>query len=526
MFPNSLLIIAVLAHLPIVYVYSRSMLNQGHYQFFPLLFCAVAWLLYDRLSNRKQNPGANWLVIALFGLNLLILFLAIAVYTPVLVIPAIVMLLIAVVFDRYGLAGLLSAVPVIAVLMIVTRLPTGRDLVLINQLQFLASGLASWMLDAVGLVHFREGVILVTEKKQFFTEEACSGIRSLFSTVAAVAVFGLARHYSIPRQLFNIAQSTIWVIVGNAIRVAAVVYLADEGYEQLSHGTLHDIFGLVVFVGIFGVTLSVDRAVDVFAMKHPVYEDADDEAVSHVVTGKSQASINQSRPKLAMFGLMAVYFVIFLFSARLAYAKRNNFDRIGFESSELVPVEQSDLPEIIDAWKLKNFETKSRTETSLFAPESYIWTYTRESLSAVVSLDCPYSEFHDLTLCYRGLGWDVKAHHEYEPDSEDGYSWLEMNKPAQDARVYFSAYTRDGRLAHPANEFSPTTRFVRNIELALGRLEEPQEDVNRNGERLPISQVQLMVKSDQPISAADLQSCRDLFENCRIKLLASARFRE
>lgn len=527
MFPLKLLIIAVLAHLPIVFVYSKTMWHQGHYQFFPLLFCAVGWLLYDRLSDRKQKSGADWLVLGLFVLNIVILFGSVAVYTPVLVIPAIILLLCALVVDRYGLPGLWTTLPAIAILLIVAKLPTGRDLLLINQMQFLASQLASWILDAVGLIHFREGVVLVTEKKQFFTEEACSGIRSLFSTVAAVAIYGLVRRYSIPRQLFNLAQSIVWVIVGNAIRVAAVVYLADNGYEQFSHGTLHEMFGLLIFIGIFGLTLSVDRALDVFVTKKSVENDLVDEGM---VDGKSvKKNLPEkpaSRPNLATYGLIAAYLVIFLFSARLVYAKRNNFDRIEFDSSELVAAEESELPTEIDGWKFKNFESKLRTEASLFAPESYIWMYERDSLSVTISLDSPYGEFHDLTLCYRGIGWDVKPHHEYEKDSQDGISWLEMTKPSEFGRVYFAAYGRDGRLAPPAYEFSPATRFKRNIDMAIGRLEPPSAEVNRNGEQLPVSQIQLLVQSDQPISEEEMQNCRELFEFVRARLLQSKRFRQ
>ncbi len=267
MFPLNFLIIVTLAHLPILYVYSNTMWNKGHYQFFPLFFGAVAWLLYERLSKRRNEAGPSWIVTGLFALNLVVLFLAIAVYTPVLVIPAITLLLCAIIVDRYGMAGFWTAIPVVAILFIVAKLPTGRDLLLINQMQFLASQLASWILDAFGVVHFREGVILVTEKKQFFTEEACSGIRSLFSTVAAIAIYGLMKNYPVWRQVFNVLQSIVWVIVGNAIRVAAVVYLADNGYEEISHGTPHEMFGLLIFVLIFGLTLSVDRALNLFSVR-------------------------------------------------------------------------------------------------------------------------------------------------------------------------------------------------------------------------------------------------------------------
>lgn len=522
MFPLKFLIIVTLAHLPMMYVYSNTMWNKGHYQFFPLFFGAVAWLLYDRLAKRKNEAGPGWLVYGLLALNLVVLFMAIAVYTPVLVIPAVTLLLCALILDRYGMSGLWAALPAVLILYIVMKLPTGRDLILINQMQFLASQLASWILDAFGVVHFREGVILITEKKQFFTEEACSGIRSLFSTVAAISIYGLMRHYSIGRQIFNVLQSIVWVIVGNSIRVAAVVYLADNGYEKFSHGPTHEMFGLLIFVGIFGLTLSVDRALNLFLPHKDEVPPEESEIEGSVVAKKDGSNL---RPAFVTWGLIGVYLLIFLFSARLSYAKRNNFDRVEFKSKEMIAVEESALPPAVEGWRLTSYEPKLRSEESLFAPESFIWTYERSGMTAIISLDSPYGEFHDLTLCYQGLGWGVNAHHEYEENSTTGVSWLELSKPEEYGRVYFAAYSRDGKLARPANEFSPQTRLIRNIDLALGRLEAPEVDVNRNDEPLPISQIQLLVSSGQPLSDADVQHCRNLFELAREQLLKSARFR-
>jgi len=540
MFSNLLLIIAACAQLPILLMYSRVMWNKGHYQFFPLLFCAVAWLLYDRLSKQKKSAKGNWLAVALLVLNLFFVFLSIAVYTPVSVIPTLIIFLCAVVLDRYGFSGFWLALPVIAILLFVTKLPTGRDLFVINELQFLASQLASWILDSFSIIHFREGVILVTEKNQFFTEEACSGIRSLFSTLAAVGIYGLSRKYSASRQIFNLLQSIVWVIAGNAIRVASVVYLADHGFEQFSQGTLHEMFGLVTFIGIFGVTLSVDRVIDIFARgsKLSAYGESYRETAYGDVAYRDIAKGEKPDPKLQAteikpeapkskpvnFALIGLYVVLILFSTRLTYAKWNNFDRVRLDISELAPIQESLLPTVIDQWKLTNFEMAERGDESLFAPESYIWYYERGNLAATVSFDAPYPEFHDLAFCYRGIGWEADLKHSYTDEAEDGMSWLEMQKPDQFGVVYFAGYTKDGKLARPANEFSPTTRFYRNIELATGRLAIPKGDVNRNGEALPISQIQILVQSASPITEEETAEIESLFNFVRNQILLSPRF--
>ena len=540
MFSNLLLLIAAVAQLPILWMYSRVMWTKGHYQFFPLLFCAVGWLLYDRLSKQERSDKRNFLAVALLILNLLFVFLSIAVYTPVLVIPTLIIFLCAVALDRYGFSGLWLALPVIAILLFVTKLPTGRDLFVINELQFLASQLASWILDSFFIIHFREGVILVTEKNQFFTEEACSGIRSLFSTLAAIGIYGLSRKYVASRQIFNLFQSIVWVIAGNAIRVALVVYLADHGFEQFSQGTLHEMFGLVTFLGIFCVTLSVDRVIDIFSRgsKQSAYGESYSESAYGDVAYKDIAEGEKPRPQLQSaghkpeapkpksvnFALIGLYVVLILFSTRLSYAKWNNFDRVRLDVSELAPIQESQLPKVIGQWKLTNFEMAERGNESLFAPESYIWYYERGNLAATVSFDSPYPEFHDLAYCYRGIGWVVDPNHSYTDEAEGGMSWLELQKPDQYGVVYFAGYTKDGKLARPAREFSPTTRFFRNLDLATGRLAIPKGDVNRNGEALPISQIQIFVQSASPIAKNETAEIESLFNFVRNRILLSPRF--
>ena len=248
--------------------------------------------------------------------------------------------------------------------------------------------------------------------------------------------------------------------------------------------------------------------------------------VSVVTAGNSKLKESNSWPNAISWILMGAYLLVFLFSTSLVYAKSNQLGRVDFDSVELAPLDASELSGPFAGWNVTDFEEKLRTEASLFAPESFIWTFSKNRLKAIVSLDSPYEEFHDLTLCYRGIGWGVKSNHEYSEDksAQDGLSWLEMQKPGDFGHVYFSAHANDGQLAHPANEFSASARFAKNIQLAFGRSSTRSGNLNRNGEPMPISQIQMMLVSDKPITPEELQDARKLFESCRNKLRTSKRF--
>ena len=101
--------------------------------------------------------------------------------------------------------------------------------------------------------------MLITEKKQFFAEEACSGVRSLFSSTAAISVLGVYLSYPWWRLIFNLIQTTIWVLVGNALRIATVVYVADSWTDSIASGPAHELLRLGVFLFIFVLALSTDR---------------------------------------------------------------------------------------------------------------------------------------------------------------------------------------------------------------------------------------------------------------------------
>ncbi|MDB4371239.1 hypothetical protein N9Z44_03975, partial [Mariniblastus sp.] len=64
----------------------------------------------------------------------------------------------------------------------------------------------------------------------------------------------------------------------------------------------------------------------------------------------------------------------------------------------------------------------------------------------------------------------------------------------------------------------------RNIELATGRLAIPKGDVNRNGEALPISQIQILVQSASPITEEEAAEIEFLFNFVRNQILLSPRF--
>ena len=532
-----LFVTAALAHVPIGYEYCERMWSVGHYQFFPLLMVSAGWMILARLAESQPQKPKSQLNYWLLTADLVFLTLAALMFSPFFWVLSLVLLTVVYIFDRWGWRGVRYTSPAWLLLFFVVPLPSNLDLKLVNELQFLSSQLASYILDAFGQIHFREGVILITEKKQFFTEEACSGIRSLFSSVSAMTIFGVMMHYSWQRHLFNLIQTVLWVVIGNAVRIALVVYLADNVDESFAVGTTHELLGLANFLFVFLFALSTDRGVNAWHAATPdvteaaLTSDVEEPVIDGaVVPGGDALQHVINRPAVWQWSLVVGFVLVGLFSARLTYAK-STIDKFRFDETALSESYKTDLPKQIQGWDLLSFDHQERDDTRLLAPESYVWTFVKDNnRRVIVSMDGPYFDFHNLNDCYEGFGWEVDYENKYLDLDNDlsqatNLTKLEMEKSSEHGLVLFTAFDRDGVLVRPTFErnYEPTRwmEMVRHVRMAFGLLNQ-QNDPRFSQQTLPISQVQLLHVSNREIlDSADLER---LFVEVRARLQATERF--
>jgi exosortase len=525
-----LCVVAAVAHLPMGVEYCLRMWRTGHYQFFPFLFAIVLWLIYERVSPYQNRARYSPISYVLFGLNLFLLAASVVLYSSTVWMLSVLLLFVTIIFHRYGLRACVATAPAWLLLLFVFPLPAGIDIQLINKLQFLSSQLASWTLDAARLLHFREGVVLITEKKQFFAEEACSGVRSLFSSLAAISVFGVYARYSAVRTIFNLIQTTFWVLIGNAFRIAVVVYVADNWTESIASGAAHEALGFGVFLLIFMLSICTDKTLGLLVGNGSQNRLADEQPQA-VGADLSAGQTTQGWLKPVQFGLAVLFVGVTLFSCRLTYAKLSQEQQreSSFSSTVLSQLGLEDLPAEVAGWKRVSFEHTVRNEHSLLAPESYIWTFEQSGIEATISVDSPYYEYHNLKTCYDGLGWTCQCTHRYggvsDKLTESGQrSQLTMQKKDQRGVVLFTAFDRNGRLVLPNEAFYVGSRFDsirKNIELGFGMTARGNENRMASG-AMPISQIQLIANyPDVDRFTGELES---LFHAARISLVDSSRF--
>jgi hypothetical protein len=290
---------------------------------------------------------------------------------------------------------------------------------------------------------------------------------------------------------------------------------------------MHELLGLGVFALIFLVAVTVDRAIQLFL---PIPTMHGDYESSNVIDAKtvSQAGDQLRSQPAANYGWIVLFGLVLAFSARMSYVVSNE-RAAQFESdgSTLRETERGDLPVEINGWKVVDFERVMRGEGRLLAPNSCIWTLSKGNRQLTVSLDGLYPEFHDLSVCYRGLGWSVERVHDYQWTGGsldvDSLTTLRLEKGNSRGVVYFSAFGRNGGIVPPPPWFPVRlTNTKRRLLVASGLFDVSNEvgPINLG----PIRQIQVFEEKLSKIPLDHVAELKRLFLRIRQELLKTGRF--
>ena len=533
--------------------YWARLWGAGHYQYFPLVFLSVAFLLWaiqDRMAEEAQAPNHVFTTSLLILLSVL-LCLANLLYSNILCILAISTAIIAALYLIVGGRGLKVALPVLSLLVFVIPLPLRFDEWLIIKLQLSATDYASRLLDLAGVIHLRQGVLLQTYQKQFLTEEACSGIRSLFSSWALVSIYGVAMGHRWWRVLFNLVQTVPWVFVGNVLRLTAVVAFADQA-PWISSGWGHEFFGLVVSIFILSMIATGDFAISellrtelaiVSVTDRPIlplnFADRSmmiDESAFHGWASHPRSSLEVPFSPLASNQqkiLVACLVVVTAVSIRTAWLRAYpaNYQPPAAYLEVSTP-DAGVLPVDLVGMNQESFEHINRGPSFLWAKNSYVWTYADDELQVVISLDRPWDQWHNLNVCYSSIGWTTEAKLGVSmPDGllqaampEYRHSELSMKRAYEWAFVVFSTIDQKGghvqepESAEPFSLRGISSNLLARLRAGLGWGEQSASWIT--SDRLPLETIQLYAKSSRPLTPQDHDKLREIFSEARRSLVA------
>jgi exosortase len=537
---------AAAAYAPLLAKFFAHLWAAPHYQHFPFVLAAFAWLAFDRLKGGvpRETRGAAWNVAAvtLVAFAWLLLLQAYRSTSPWLAFLSLILLVgafFAAVSSILRAPGLWMTW---LLLWVILPLPLNRDEQLITALQRVSSRTSSLMLDLLGVPHLMEGNTLILQTKQFFVDDACSGIISLLSVVACAAIYSVWRKHSLIHLMALVLVGVCWATVMNTVRIGLIAVAYHYWNIDWSAGAPHELLSLGIFLITFLALLSSDailstvfapigaawkelygeppvlgrRLVNVWDQaiaESPEQELLDDEpeAVEAASPANAWRSLpfNATRAPLALFIFVipAVWYGLFATTASIAGPSNQAEACI----KRALAIDAEVLPPAIGDLQRSDFQHYERDRDNILGNYSRTFEY-RDSHgeSYLVSCDFPYlGGWHELTVCYRGIGWELASRSTpTDQPAKDGKPWprleADFTKP-DGSRAYLTACA--------FNEYGqpidlPSFSLKEDAWRALTNTRDAQSsDV--------AFQVQVFLVKSQPPTDNDRQRARDLLGKAR-----------
>lgn len=228
--------------------------NYSHGYFIPVLAVYMIWSKRQEIMDIRVDPSLFWgLLVLVAGLLQLIVAWVGSEYFLQGTSMILVLLGISLIFWGPGVTRKLL-VP-IAYLIFMIPLPA----IIWDQLAFplalMASKIAAFSVDAMGLSILREGNILYLPNVTLQVEEACSGLRSLTTLFALSALVAYLCHLRVSFKWILFLAAVPIALAGNALRLIATAILARHFGSGMAEGFIHEFSGWVLFV--FGLIILV-----------------------------------------------------------------------------------------------------------------------------------------------------------------------------------------------------------------------------------------------------------------------------
>jgi hypothetical protein len=160
------------------------------------------------------------------------------------------------------------------------------------------------------------------------------------------------------------------------------------------------------------------------------------------------------------------------------------------------------VPSDWNDWRRVSFEVEERVQEDPMGNFSQQWTFERDGIVAMLSLDYPYTRAHDLTSCYRATGWRMQDRTIVDgvQAGSDQFAFARMTRPLHGERLlHYSLYDTAGRCEVKFKE-----------ELTMDELFRKRIDYGR-----PWFQVQVLASGPAVFSAEQEEQVRALFIHMR-----------
>jgi exosortase len=495
--------ILLVAHFPMLFQLGKDLWSREHYQFYPFLIPASAFLMWEGFG-RLKGPVKGGNQILCFGLALisgLMLVFSSLIGSGTL---AALATLLTIATAIYGIGGWTLFRELFAgwvILFLAVPPPFKLDEQLITTLQLWVAKANGMVLDVWSVEHIIQGAKVLIPGRNLLVEEACSGIHSLFSTLFCALGLSLWARRGVIHTIVLLAISVYWVLLGNLVRVLSIVVAEVKFNYDLAAQPQHEILSIVIFIGLLGLVVSTDRLLLFFSP----WAAAAAEAASNKARAVSSGSIlslipdlNRSWVSSWAIGLLFALIASFQFWIVGRDIASSSFNRPNIDIAE---IGLNGFPERILGSRRMQYRPEKRDVKNINGENSQIWSFVfANKYEAIVSLDYTFTGWHDLTVCYRNNGWNID-NRKTDGRLENGipkepYIRLDMSKrhTGQKGLVFFSLFNEGGERLDPPSRSSKL--WQERLDVILNRI----YGKSVSGMTAPTYQVQVCISSFAELS--------------------------
>lgn len=467
-----LILLAALAHAPLLVIYFQRLWDREHYQFFPLLILAVGGMAWARwkeapLSQEQQRTG---LVIFLLALSWLLLLLGTLYAAATLAAVSALVALAALGLRFRARRRVVNWLGLWCLLWLCLRVPLNYDIRVMQALQTWSTQVSSSLLDTVGFMHLAEGNVLKSPEKVFFVDEACSGIMSLMTLLAAAACFAVHRNRTLLHGFLLVLSTVFWAGMMNVARICAIAIAHHKWQLDLGDGLPHQALSLLTFSLAFLGLLSTDQFLHFFLGQIDRSDlpsrfrgiwnalvSFGDPLRQGMPRPDAQGTVLSAGWRVAWAAALIIVLglqIAVLASAHLESGPESAIRRIRDRLDPKAVLDRNTLIPANKEWTLADFKTEQRGHNSVWGEHSMVWAFHRPGMEVFFALDYPFLDWHELSNCYELRGWTRQKHRivsdgEFEewPAAE---SELRQPESLEHGFLLCSLFSRDGSPIAPS----------------------------------------------------------------------------
>jgi hypothetical protein len=223
------------------------------------------------------------------------------------------------------------------------------------------------------------------------------------------------------------------------------------------------------------------------------------------------------RTWLGSWGVVGLYGLLFLAHVALNGVWPDGGGEPGPAATAVARLTATALPAEVDGWRQERFAKQSRNPGSAYGEFSRTWTYRRGPLLATLSVDYPFWEWHELTVCFVNQGWALGAQlvQRVEPGAageELPVVEVQMTRAGhRQGQLWFCEFDSGGKAIEPRRTLATAalTRHTSALRRWWQRLG-GEASAAADGPAPPIHQVQLFVETYAPLTAEERAQARRL----------------